>query len=217
MPSDRKFTFDIIMLIFIALSFVVSIRSCNIADRSNKISEKAQEVSEKALEITKNQFLQENRPYIIVSPIKHEETDSFFKFASNNFEVITTIKFEVKNVGKAVAKYLQVPKQALLSEEMLKKGDVLKAYIRPDKVSIGPGDKIYLLSQLIAEYEDNDSVKEHIANFESGKASVELGLKLYYLNDQNPSIMYETFVKHRIYNTEAVIVQSEYTRHDIKP
>lgn len=61
MPSERKLILDIFMVIFIALSFGVSIRSCDIADRSNKISEKAQEVSEKALEITKDHFLQENR------------------------------------------------------------------------------------------------------------------------------------------------------------
>lgn len=209
MPSNKKIILDIIMVLLIASSFGVSIKSC-------KIAEKAQEVSEKALGIAEDHFFQENRPYISVSPIKYEETDSYFKYSPKNSEVIITIKYEVKNTGKTVAKDVQLPEHALLGGEIKNKGQIIKRST-PDKVSIGPGEKLYLNWQIITKSEAGDSAKEFINNFESGKASVEIGLKFYYLDELNTSIIYETFIKHKIYKTEAVIVKSEFTRHEIKP
>ena len=72
------------------IALVVAIKSCN--DSKN------------AIELSRRQFLEENRPYLLIEPVAFKEKDSFFKIEKDKDEVKIHIRYRLTNIGNTIAK-----------------------------------------------------------------------------------------------------------------
>lgn len=203
MPYNKNSTTDLTMPIIAIGSLCVSIKGCNIA-------KKAQNVSQNALEVTKLHFFQLNRPYIVLTPQKFEDNNSYYKTSRTNTDLRIDLKYEVKNIGNVAAKDITTPEEAKFKSNALKEG-VTTSFIMPPKLTLGPGDTYRMCIYVILEFTDLESTEETIANLNSDESSgVKIKLLVNYISELDSSLKYLTGVVHRIRKNSIEILKSEF-------
>ena len=195
---ETKGWFSFLTLIVSAIALAISIKSCY--DAKN------------AIEISQRQFIEENRPYLLIEPVTFKETDSYFKIDRNKDEVKINIRYRVTNIGNTIAKNIIHPSQAVIENHGIVDGLVSK--VTP--ISLGPDQKISLIVWVLFKGKGDDSIDNFIDSYYSGKSHVTHEFPVKYSTELEPSFTYYTIVEHEIYTDHAAILRSEMSTFDRK-
>ena len=82
---------------------LVSIIALSISLFSNKTASDANRIAKDAFETSKYQFIQVNRPYIIISP-KRFDNEQFWQIKQEREIIKIVLKYVIKNAGNVAAK-----------------------------------------------------------------------------------------------------------------
>jgi len=87
---------ELMTILLAGAALFVSIRSYNIAKQANKTSKDALKASEK-------QFLEVNRPYLLIEPVIFKDTNSYFKIEKIDNDIIKfNLKYKITNKGNVI-------------------------------------------------------------------------------------------------------------------
>lgn len=200
--EKKKFYLDLAMVIVVLISVVISIRSC-------QVSENAEDTAKEALDTIKYQFIQTNRPYIILSPKKFDD-GLFWKVGRKGNMVEVALKYEVKNVGNIGAKDINIPDKLAIGPGTKLKEGAQVIYSKMGKVTLGPGDDFNMEAITSMEYESEEEAKRNLAHFISEKSKgVTFLISVDYTNELDESQKYRTLMMNRIHNEKALLIKSE--------
>lgn len=214
--ENQKIVLDIVMVLFVAGSIVISIKSCTISENAEKAAKNAIEVSEnsnriagEALEISKYQFIQVNRPYIIISPKKYEN-GQFWKVNQKGKAVEIDLQYEIKNVGNIAAKNVSLPEKLVVGPKMNLREGASIIFQKTGKVTLGPGEDFIVTIQMKIEYDNIEDARKNQEHFISDKSKGTLfQLSVNYTNELDEAQKYRTFMMNRIHNDTAQVIKSE--------
>ena len=204
-----------IVAVLVLVAIGISVRSCQISGKATntainalEVAEASNHIAQEALQNSNTQFIQINRPYILIIP-KRYENNEYRKVSQKANVVEINIKCEVKNVGNVAAKNVQLS-DSIAARINLK--DIPVRFQKPDGIALGPGDGFMVRIQIQMEF---NTVSEAKANSESLISDQDDGVSfpfsLNYENELDQSKKYRTFRLIRIKNDMAEIVKSEMT------
>ncbi len=206
---------DAIVAVLVLVSIGISLRSCQISGKATntaidalEVAEASNHIAQEALQTSSKQFIQINRPYILIIPKRHENNE-YRKVSQKANAVEINLKCEVKNVGNVTAKNVHLA-DSLAARINLK--DIPVRFQKPDGIALGPGDGFMVRTQIRMEF---DTVSEAKANREflisDQDDGVSFPFSLNYENELDQSKEYRTFRLIRVKNDRAEIVKSEMT------
>lgn len=197
--NSKLHVLEYIALILAIFSLLVAIRGCQISNDAKKIAKDS-------LDVTKNQFVQINRPYIILAPKKFNN-GQFWKIEQDKNRVIATLRYEIKNVGNVAAKNIEVPTNVIVAN-VENKSPIY--YQKSGKITLGPGDKMNLTLTSNMGYESEAMSKANYEYLISDKSEgVIFHLSVDYESEVDKAHKYRTYVENRIHNEKALLIKSE--------
>lgn len=214
--EKKKFIVAILMLLLIAVSTGVSIGSYivskNAEKRANEAIEKSEDsnkIAEEALETNRYQFIQVNRPYLIVSPKKYDN-GQFWQVSQEENVVVVRLKYKIENVGNIAAKDIKLPDKVTAGPKMnLKEGTPIY-YRKMGKITIGPGDSYVANAEIMMGYESTEEAKTNVEHFISPESEgITIQIPVNYTNELDSSQKYRTFMMNKIHNDKSQIIKSE--------
>lgn len=163
-------------------------------------------ISIKSYEVSKRQFLEENRPHLLIEPISFKETDSYFKIERNSDKVKVNIQYRLINIGNSIAKNIITPNHAkFIKQDEIK--DVI--FSKKTPISLGPNQKINVTVWIMFKADGTASIDEFIDSYYSGERQITHEFPVTYFTELNPSLTYHTVVEHKIHTDHATILKSE--------
>ncbi|MCP3931299.1 MAG: hypothetical protein GY705_19615 [Bacteroidetes bacterium] len=119
------------------IAIAISIRSCSLSKQSN-------EIAQNALNHAKKSFISENRPFLILQPVKDKDKGFFIDLQLDKKDAILISSFEIHNAGNTPAINISTKGLRVIGRN-LSFSDDLKENIKPVPViSLGPGEKRFL-------------------------------------------------------------------------
>lgn len=188
--------FSFVTVIVSAIALAVSIKSCY--DAKNAVG------------ISQRQFLEGNRPHLLIEPVAFKESASYFKIDRNMDEVKIHIRYRLTNIGNTIAKDIISPSKAIVENSGLE--DALISKVTP--ISLGPNQKINVVVWILFKKKGNASIDDFVNSYYSGKSHVTHEFPIKYSTDLEPSITYCTIVEHMIFSDHAEILRSEMSSYD---
>lgn len=160
--EQKKFIIEIITGIVVVISMIISIKSCQVSERAEQVSENSNEIANKALEITQSQFLQINRPYLVVNA-KRFDDKNFWKIKQRNNLVEIELKYEIKNVGNVSAIKITTPDIIEIGPKMnFQKDAKVKATKTINTLTLGPGDSFVVSTIFLTQYNNEEDAKKKL-------------------------------------------------------
>lgn len=105
------------------------------------VSFRACSISQDALELSKKSFISENRPYLILQPVRNKGTGFFIELVLGEKETTLKGTFEIFNAGKSPAKNIRT-NGIVVKSKNIKLSEDLQANIKPlPEISLGPGER----------------------------------------------------------------------------
>jgi hypothetical protein len=220
--KGRKLHFKSILKILlvvlpIVIPILISVKSCqisesarDIAQQASKLSEDSNRIAREALDNSKQQFIQINRPYILVSPKKFDD-GLYWRLFLENKNVVKRLKYQIKNVGNVIATNLSLPDIMKIEVESRKQNDgMVITYEKPSNVTIGPGDSFTLNFTIKSTYATTQDARRNMEFYTSERYEGDtIQVSISYHNDLEPTKKYRTVVVNRIHNDTAHILKSE--------
>ncbi len=153
--------------------------------------------SEKALILTQ-------RPYVVVDPVSFNDTNSLIKFTKKDKSIFVECKFQVKNVGKCIAKNISFPS----FDGILKtpSGDIIAEVQLPPPMSLGPEQSFFINPSLQIKLKEEDVAKK----LNPERPIITTQLIFFYYSEIEPSRKYTTRVKYEIYPDEVRILAQDF-------
>lgn len=131
-PDSVWRTFGAVVLSIAAI--LVSIRSCVISNR--------------ALSLSQTSFVTTSRPYILVSPYKPAEWDSYIKFTSTPEGTQIAIAFRIKNAGDTPAHAIRLDDANIeihfrdaSGDDITERARLDLTLVQPEGLTIGPNER----------------------------------------------------------------------------
>jgi len=197
-----KMVLDILMAAFVLISLGISAKSCRVAENARKIAGDS-------LETSRYQFIQINRPYIILCP-KRYKNGLFWKVKQHDNTVVIDLQFEIKNVGNVSAKNISLPNEFSVGPKIKLSPNAVGKYIKPDKVTLGPGDELIAAAKFILEYGNEEEAQINLEHIVSGKSEgVTMLFSVDYTNELDVSKKYRTFMENLIHKDSVRVLKSE--------
>ncbi len=194
--SKIKFIIEIILGICAIISIVLAVLSMKISNEANR-------TAKNAISVSKIQFIQENRPYIEVHPEKFSN-GLYMEFVENGKQCEINLMYKLENVGKGPATDILCPQLAKFSEEMLKKGNILKEFIPPPSISLAPGEDVKMVVN--QTFVPNDvTVEEYLRGYKDGTYYFSYDFQVIYRSEINKDEIYSTKSRYRIYEEKAIL------------
>jgi len=187
--------------VLIALfALMVAVRSCQ---RSNDAHSTAIE----ALATAERHFVQEHRPYLVITPSKFKDDNTYVKLSRDGNRIEVKIRYEIMNRGNVPAKDISSPTSYVLGNEI----NLPKFQLRPPPViTLGPGDTTVVEWGTEQEYATGDVARKEMEYFASPQWK---GANLYfgvtYHNGLEPSLAYTTVVAHIFKKDTTILLKSE--------
>jgi len=178
MKIDKSLTINIILASIAIIACISSMRSCAIA--------------EKAVEVTQGEFVKENRPYLIISPEKFEDSNHYCDLTkTDQDELQLRLKFKIENIGKVAALNVTSPGNLDFFD---KSGKVnVSAAKELPVITLGPGEHIYRTFEIKMMGDTPDWAEITINDLKAKKEAISvIWFSLNYSNEIEPSIAYET-------------------------
>jgi hypothetical protein len=203
MKQKIKIYIDILMVLFAFFALCISLRSCVVADKANKNSEEAIEVSQK-------QFIQINRPYIALDPVKFDNK-TYLKVIQENDTVYCTFKYIIKNVGNVLAKDIKLPPNAIFHSEInVANNAKLNYHNLSDKTILGPGQNHFIELTSMFKLENKEQAIIYAKSLLNSKKPVmDLKLSVKYSNELDSSYLYKIENKYSFSLKKAILLKSE--------
>ncbi len=192
-----------------AWTIIVSIVALVISHKSNKTASDANRIANAAYETSKYQFLQVNRPYIILTS-KRFDNEQFWQIKQEGKIIKIVLKHEIKNAGNVAVKDIVLPdKVEVIRGKKLTKDAQVRFY-KPGKLTLGPGDSFDMQQDLVLEYKNEETAKNSYEHLISDKSSgVDALVIVNYTNELDETQRYKTFVENRIHKNVAQVIKSE--------
>lgn len=180
-------------------ALIVSVRSCGLSKESNK-------TAKEALLTSKNYFIIEQRPRLILTPKRFKDNNSFVKISNTDTSLTFECQLEVKNVGKVPAKKISLPKAIATNVKMLSGAPV--SFTLPPEVTLAPNDHINMCCRSTFGLTKQD-IEATLKIWESPDANMTLQIPCFYSSELDPSVRYKTKVALKFYKNEVKILKYE--------
>lgn len=194
------------------ISLFVAFKSCSESKKSNEISEQAlkksresnqisqesNEIARAALDHSKKSFILENRPYLVLQPIKNVGKGFFIEFMFNKEGYDLKAFFEVYNAGKTPAKDIAIKGymfRGFIKDDMVFSEKPLS--INASTISLGPGEKKIINFHVPLEYipkGENVSKQESPGIIVAQNIEFRITLSMFYSSDIDESMRFKTTV-----------------------
>ena len=176
------------------------------------ISMDANDTAEKAIKAAERQFIQINRPYLILDPV--EKNGQFWKLKRDGLAVIMQVDFKTHNVGNVAAENVHFPDNLSVSGHDKTKSPFRSEFKKiTDDITIAPGKFYYTALTLWIGKEtikDVEDVNEFIKLINSNKhRGITIKLLADYKNAIDTDQRYRTIVQYNIKKDEAILLKSE--------
>jgi hypothetical protein len=187
---------SIAAVIIAAIALAVSIKSCY--------------VSETALEEVTDFFLEENRPFVTLTPQKFTDSNSYLKTSEKNNRFEIWFRFEIKNAGRVAARDIALPEIQITPMNIHMKKSTL-SYERLSKISLGPDDLFYFSPRIIFEV-DSSAVREILRRLNESHWKSSVLLLVSYAHGLEPSVRYGSSIEYDIDRDQAMPLKTEIRR-----
>ncbi|MCX5846583.1 MAG: hypothetical protein NTW12_09565 [Deltaproteobacteria bacterium] len=202
--SKIKSIIEIIIGVGAIVSIILSFCSIRIANEANQIAKNTASVSQL-------QFIQENRPYLEVIPVKFDD-GSYMEFAEiDTKQCEIGLKYKINNVGKVPATDILVPQLAKLSEDMIKNGSKLEGFKSQPTISLAPGEHVFLKVKEIIKPHTVTS-EAYLRNYKDGSQSVSLEFQVIYRSEINKEEIYSTKTCYKIFKNNLILESYKHTK-----
>jgi hypothetical protein len=196
MKLKIKTCFEIVLALIALSSAISAIRSCQIAEDSKIIAEKTLESSDK-------QFVQLNRPYLTLSPVKYDD-GTYYKITEKDQKLIIELSLELKNSGNVAAKNVTFPNAINIKTKMTLNG----IYKITPIMSLSPEDSIKFSIAMHIDFNDQNDLPLTIEKLNSSEyKGIEMGCTVTYENEMNETNKYACDVQYRIKKDRAIILK----------
>ena len=197
MSIDKKLGIEIVVLVVAIIACGISIRSCSVAQN--------------ALDTSREQFTAENRPYIVVSPEKFEDSKKYCEISqTEDGKVRFHVQYKIQNIGTVAAIGINSPGELHVFD---KSGQVNVSSVQePGVITMGPGEHIYRNYDIFFSGNEPDWAKKTIDELKNkeGEISV-IWFELRYQNELDESIQYQTKVAYSL-SVDSVRILTQETR-----
>ncbi len=142
MNNQSKINWVEIVSVAIALiALIASFRACSISQDATEEANKSNLIAEKALNFSKKSFISENRPYLMLQPVRDKNTGFFVETILGEKETTLKGNFEIHNAGSSVAKDIRTKGIVVMSKNIKLSEDFASNIQTLPKISLGPGEK----------------------------------------------------------------------------
>ena len=95
---------ELFSVIIALIALLASFRACSISRDATEEAKRSNLLAEKALDFYRKSFISENRPYLMLQPIKDKNTGFFVETILGEKETTLQGNFEIHNAGNSIAK-----------------------------------------------------------------------------------------------------------------
>ena len=193
----------------VCVPIIVSLVALGISLCSNKIASDANRIAKETNEMSNYQFLQLNRPFIILSS-KIFDNEQFWQIKQEGKIIKIVFKYKLKNAGNIIAKDIAFPdKVGLISGTKIKKYSQVHVDTYGE-LTIGPGASINIDQGLALDCENEENAKKYYEDLISDKSpGIDVPIWVNYTNELDETKRYKTFVKYKFYKNATVLIKSE--------
>jgi tetratricopeptide (TPR) repeat protein len=194
---------DVAVGIAAIVAVIASIRSCSISGTARDLASEANKIAKSSLEL--------NRPYIILSPERNDAGEFYSaKITKDGVSLVVGIKME--NKGSVPAKDISLPEKAVLGADLQSSPKVSLSL--PSKVTLGPGDHMYLMLEGSWAISGEQSKKNMVEEVSKPEMYYRVAFGVRYASEVNQSWEYVTFVDYGIRRKDVTVLKSEMTTRD---
>lgn len=165
--------------------------------------------SDKAMKLSRQQFLEENRPHLVIKPITDEKTGFYIVIEETDIlRFRVHLRYQLKNVGSVIASNVFTPDTANFTVNE-KNEVVLKGDIRSSVISIPPGESIVSSIWVDVQSSSPEEAEKYIKELRNGEGKMTHDFPAIYQNEIDPSLRYLTQVHHEISKDKVSILGYE--------
>lgn len=132
---------EIISACIALIALIVSFWASSISQDATEEAKKSNLIAERALNFSKKSFISENRPYLMLQPVRDKSTDFFVETILGEKETTLKGNFEIHNAGNSVAKNIRTREIIVKSKNIRLSEDLASNIQTLPKISLGPGEK----------------------------------------------------------------------------
>ena len=188
-------------------AIAISIRSCSLSKQSNQIAENA-------LNHTKKAFISENRPYLILQPVKDKEKGFFIDLSLTEKDTILTSTFEIYNAGNTPAQSVSTKGLRVIAKNISLSDDLMTNLKALPVISLGPGEKRFIKfhSRIGFKSGNDENVKKNTTGVVIAESiKFRITLPLSYSSHMDDTKQFRTTVTYEFPNfREAYLLESIY-------
>lgn len=209
-PERAKTRLELITVILAIISMVVAFVSMIVSLKGCQTSESANRIAKNALETSRQQFVQLNRPYVIITPRKGAD-GRYWNLAEQDKSVLINIRYEFKNVGNVVAKDIRLPDKVSVSlgANLEEKSPVTYKKVT-GAFTLGPGQSCQVDFITIIPFKTTEYAKQNLELLTSDKKNgILISTAADYVDELDKSHKYRTLVSTRFFSDRALLIKQE--------
>jgi len=197
------------------LSWRSARRANRLAERAIRVSEDSNETAKKALAASREQFLKENRPYVVLAPQKFEDSQEFYRYEliPDRKAVKVSVQYRIENIGRAAARDIEVFRELKVGEGPSKARRI--AFAPPRRITLGPREEYTMAVELVIGLKGKAAYDDYVRKLMSQAGTwVHVQVSALYSSEVEASERFKTKVAHRIYKRRAIVLKSDFERVD---
>jgi len=191
----------------VILSNVIAMTALSVSFAS---SARSNRIAEDALSTSRKQFLQTNRPYVVLSPRKFEN-GRYYTVERQGEMLAVGFEFDVENVGNVAARDVDIPDRMLIGLKKLEEDArvfPLRKEISP--VTLSPGQSFVSMFSLKLEHKSIKEAKRGLEHFSSEDSEGFLiKYSVEYRSEVDESRRYESSVTYRFRGDQRQLLKME--------
>ena len=196
MKKNDKITFSISVIAILCslAALFLHVRSNHLANQALNTSKESNKYAKEALEASKFFFLNEQRPYLVIQPVKYPDRKEYFFIIEDTDGFHSFFQLELKNIGNSPAKNIFIPPILFIEGGTIKIDP-------PELITLAPQEKTYLLAHYVIELQDQQT-----PDFKNG---FNLQVTISYQDNISNDHTYKTSIHYRIRQNSAQLIKSE--------
>ena len=191
------------------LPIIISFIAIWLSYSSERTAQNANQTASEALETSKYQFVQLNRPNIILTLIKYDN-GHYWKVDQKAKIGTIELKYKMKNLGNVAAKNISMAEMFVLGFGFNSEYEAPVIFEMMGEFTLCPGEEHSVIGTMEFQLDNEESVKnyhEHINTMKSKGLTFQISVN--YANELDESKQYKTLLKNKIHNDQVLIVKSE--------
>lgn len=139
--KSKSIWIDVFSVIIALVALIASFRACSISEDATEEAKRSNLLAEKALDFSKKSFISENRPYLMLQPVRDKNTGFFVETILGEKETTLKGNFEIHNAGNSIAKNIRTKGIVVKSKDIKLSEDLISHIKSLPEISLGPGEK----------------------------------------------------------------------------